>query len=197
MKRFTAIKRGSTPPPTFFKRKLVGGFTLVEMIVSLGLFTIILFAISSAFLTMINADRKSRATRIVLDNLSLALEDMSRRIKTGYAYDCGAVGVPTDCAAGNTTFKFKDQFGVDTTYKLTLDSQGIERTQGASPALRMTAPEITINNLKFIVKGTAKAGTGDAIQPYVTVLITGTTNVGLTSSVFNMETTVTQRKYDF
>ncbi|MEK7460540.1 MAG: type II secretion system protein [Patescibacteria group bacterium] len=173
------------------------GFTLVEMIVSLGLFTIVLFAISSAFLTMVSADRKSRATRITLDNLNLALEDMSRRIKTGYAYDCGAVGVPTDCATGNTTLKFKDQFGIDTTYKLTPDLQGIERTQGVSSAIRMTAPEIKIDNLKFIVKGTAKTGTGDAIQPYVTILIKGTTNVGLTSSVFNMETTVTQRKYDF
>ena len=41
------------------------GFTLVEMIVSIGLFTIALFIASSAFLAVLNADRKSRATQRV------------------------------------------------------------------------------------------------------------------------------------
>lgn len=169
------------------------GFTLLEMIVSLGLFTIVLFAASSAFLSMVNADKKSRATRIALDNLTLTLEDMSRRIKTGLAYDCGAVGGATDCLGGDSQLNFIDQNGTATTYKITSDNKGIERTTGASPALRMTAPEITINNLRFIVNGTTP---GDAVQPYVTIFTKGTTQVGQTSSEFNIETTVTQRAYD-
>lgn len=181
MKRFDIKKRG---------------FTLIEMIVSLGLFTIILFALSSAFLTVINADRKSRATSIALDNLNLALEDMSRRIKTGYAYDCGPLGAPKDCMAGDSTLNFTDQNGNRTTYRPTTDTFGIDRATIGLPVLRITAPEIKITNLKFIVNGTATTP-GDTVSPYVTILISGTTNVGLTSSTFNMETTVTQRKYDF
>jgi len=37
------------------------GFTLIEMTVSLGLFTIIMFIATSAFLSIVNTDRKARS----------------------------------------------------------------------------------------------------------------------------------------
>lgn len=176
--------------------KKTGGFTLVEMIVSLGLFTIILFAAMSSFLTLINADRKSRTTQVAMDNLNFALEDMSRRIKTGYAYDCDMLGGSTDCPNGAMMFNFTDQNGVDkVTYKL--NDGKIERNVRpigqVGAYVPATAPEITINSLKYIVNGTTS---GDGVQPYVTILIKGTTNINSVTSSFNIQTTATQRIYD-
>lgn len=99
------------------------GFTLVETLVAVGLFAIVTTVASSAFLAMVNADRVSRSLRIATDNLSLSLEDMSRRIKTGTVYGCDPVGFssadinPRDCSAGADNIAFNDQDGVRFFYK--------------------------------------------------------------------------------
>ena len=56
------------------------------------------------------------------------------------------------------------------------------------------APEIEINNLRFVVGGTA--GTPDTFQPYVIILVDGKTNTGAITSNFKIQTMVTQREYD-
>ncbi len=174
------------------------GFTLVEMIVSIGLFTVVLFVSSSAFLSVLNADRKSRATRIAMDNLNLSLEDMSRSIKTGYRYDCGLSGAPTDCgvAAAASQFNFYGQDGAPVTY--TRVGTGITRQTGSGQPLIVTAPEIEITNLQFVVGGTAvgpSLGGTNVAQPYVVILVNGKTK-GTVISSFKIQTMVTQRAYD-
>lgn len=192
------------------------GFTLVEMIVSIGLFTIVLFIASSAFLAVLNADRKSRATRTALDNLNLSLEDMSRRIKTGTTYHCG--GEPTgvsDCAdPGNIALAITDQNDERVIYKLGEGNGAVttgnsasgcgnasfSATQGclvrdkAGTALAVTGKDIDINFVRFVVNGTAPFP--NPVQPYVTVLIEGVTTAGKITSGFRLQTTITQRMYD-
>jgi hypothetical protein len=58
----------------------------------------------------------------------------------------------------------------------------------------MTAPEVNITNLSFYVVGSSPS---DTLQPKVTMLVSG--YVAISSgqqSVFNLETSVTQRIYD-
>ncbi len=174
------------------------GFTLIEMIVSIGLFTIVLFISSSAFLAVINADRKSRATSIAMDNLNLSLEDMSRRIKTGDRYDCGASDATKNCSVVSVAnqFNFWGQDGVAVTYKKV--GTGITRQIGTGAALLVTAPEIEITNLQFVVLGAdlgPSSGGTDVVQPYVIILVHGKTK-GAINSNFKIQTMVTQRVYD-
>lgn len=164
------------------------GFTIVEMTVSLGLFTIIMFIATSAFLSIVNTDRKARSVRIAADNLNIALEDMSRRIKTGSSYDCGSIGAPTDCPGGEDSLTFDDQNGDSTTYSW--NGASILR-DGTS----ITSSEITIDSLRFIVSGSAGIAT-DTIQPMVVIVIDGSLGAGVASSTFKIQTTVTQRAYD-
>jgi len=193
------------------------GFTLVEMIVSLGLFTIILFIATSAFLTIVNADRKSRAVRIATDNLNLALEDMQRRIKTGTNYFCGSGGEGSltavqDCDLNNlgTEFSFTEQDGVTrTTYSWgpigavpNGTPPSIYRYQNGGVPVLVTAPEIVINDLKFRVSGSmvGTLPTGDSIQSYALIVIRGAmgaSGVNPAGKVdFNIQTKVTQRSHD-
>lgn len=196
-----------------------GGFTLVEMIVSLGLFTIVLFISTSAFLSVLNADRKSRVTRIATDNLNLALEDMSRKIKTGSAYNCGAGG---DCAAGvGNTITFLGQNGVSFIYKRGIGPGALVSGIGASGCgsalytatqgcllredvglvipMIATSPEIDITNLSFAVLGSAVFP--DRVQPVVVIKIDGALGVNslnqANKSAFSIQTAVTQRAYDY
>ena len=198
------------------------GFTLVEMIVAIGLFTVTLFISSSAFLAVLDADRKSRATRIAMDNLNLSLEDMSRRIKTGKDYNCGGgVFGTADCPVlpGGSALAITDQSGDRIIYKrgmgatpvipgngvsgcgsalYTSPSQGCIIRDKNGIALRVTGPDVDITDLRFVVTGSTvwtPGGGGDTAQPYVTVLIGGTT-LGKITTAFKIQTMATQRAYD-
>lgn len=184
------------------------GFTLVEMIVSIGLFTTVLFIATSAFLNIVSVDRKSRAVRIATDNLNLALEDMSRRIKTGSNYYCGTVdtGASADCQNGGSTLYFTAQDGLRVKY--TSSGGAIWRwVQGDAGDTRVTAPEINIvtsggaAGLKFFVNGSLPYGNGagnDKVQAFVTTVVDGELNSGssLPKTRFKVQTTITQRLYD-
>jgi prepilin-type N-terminal cleavage/methylation domain-containing protein len=195
------------------------GFTLVETLVAVGLFSIVTTIAMSAFLAMVNANYVSRNVRIATDNLNLALEDMSRRIKTGTVYGCDPVGVSAaengtrDCGAGAGSIAFTDQDGVRTMYKVGLgsgDSNGdpagcgsnlYETTRYCILRFRegkwipVTSHEIQITRLRFIVRGSS--GPPDSVQPYVIVFIQGTLGVPpkpVTS--FKIQTMITQRQLD-
>lgn len=190
------------------------GFTLVEMIVSIGLFTIVLFISTSAFLAVLNADRKSRATRTAIDNLNLSLEDMSRRIKTGTTYNCGGGAGTADCPLGSTVIAITDQNDERIIYKRGVGTGSIttgngvsgcgsvlfSATQGclvrdkAGTVIAVTGKDIDIKNLRFVVNGTTPLP--DTAQPYVVVLVDGATIAGKITSAFTLQTIVTQRMYD-
>lgn len=175
------------------------GFTLVEMTVALGLFTIIMFIATNSFLSIVNADRKSRATRIAADNLNIAIEDMTRRIKTGSSYYCGtggdALNAVNDCpGGGQSTIFFNDQDGTRVKYTLDGGAHAIMRSVGSEPMIRTTSPEVSVTSLNFIVSGSAVAP--DAVQPIVVIGIEGSLGSGVASTTFRIQSTVTQRVYD-
>lgn len=64
------------------------GFTLIEALVSLGLFSIVVVAASGIILSVINSNKKNQAISSVVNNLNYSIESMVRDIKTGYRYHC-------------------------------------------------------------------------------------------------------------
>jgi prepilin-type N-terminal cleavage/methylation domain-containing protein len=196
----------------------VSGFTLVEMIVSLGIFTIALFIATSSFLAVVNADRKARGTRIALDNLNLTLEDMSRKMKTGNSYSCGGNPGVADCTTTPipSVFALTDQNGLRIIYKRGIGNgavaggvglsgcgAGYSATEGCvlrsedggGSFLPATSPEINITSLKFVVRGSALFP--DKTQPTVLVGIEGALGNQVSTQVdFKIQTTITQRAYD-
>lgn len=72
------------------------GFTLVEMIVALGIFTLVAVVAIGAFLKIIDANKKSQSLKTAVNNLNFAMEAMSRELRVGYNYYCtGASAVIT------------------------------------------------------------------------------------------------------
>lgn len=192
------------------------GFTLIETLVAVGLFTIVTTIASSAFLAMINADRTSRQLRIATDNLNLTIEDMSRRIKTGTRYGCdpvsnpGSVNGTNDCVNGRESIAFTDQNGVRTMYKLGLGTSDSNTGGCGDPLYELTrrcilrfsdgawtpvtSYEINITKLRFFVRGSSSA---DVVQPYVIILVDGELGVPPKPvTKFKVQTMVTQRQLD-
>lgn len=162
------------------------GYTLVELIIAVGLFAFIMMLASGAYLVMIGISRQTQSIATGVNNLSFALETMTRTIRTGTNYSCNNGG---DCGSGGTTFSVRSAEGVTTVYTL---SNGII-TQNNVP---LTDPSVTISSLTFYVSGTSKPPS-DYQQPRVTIVVSGTVSSGAGKvEPFTVETGATMRGSD-
>ncbi len=66
--------------------KQQAGFTLVEMMVSVAIFTIIMTIGIGALVSMLDKYKYSQETKQVSDSLNFVLEGMTREIRLGYNY---------------------------------------------------------------------------------------------------------------
>src|SRR3989338_10973675 len=78
-----------------FHQRKSAGFTLVEMIVAVGFFTVIMLVVISGLASVSGANEKARTMRVVIDNLNFAVENMARTLRVGSDYHCGGGG-PAD-----------------------------------------------------------------------------------------------------
>lgn len=176
------------------------GFTLIEMIVSVGIFAIVMTVALGVLLAVSQADRKAETMKSIMDNLNFSLESMTRAIRTGRSYSCGESLSGGDCAAsGNQAFSFIDVNGNTVTYRFstTACANGvgcIERRIGSGSWAAMTSPDVIISSMRFYLIG---SGAGDLTQPKMTVLLSGYVQVSDSQrSTFAVQTSATQRLYD-
>lgn len=186
------------------------GFTLIEMIVSTSIFIVAILIIVGAVISLENASRKARTIRTATDNVSAAIDSMSRNIRMGTAIHCGDTGTPItqpqNCAmttalggGGGAYLAFENQRGdslnTNDQYAYRLRNGQIERSKDSGATwLGLTAREITITDLRFFVTGTEVNNN----QPYVTMLVRGVMSSGTISSTeFSIQTTIGMRTPNF
>ena len=163
------------------------GYTLIELIIAVGLFALIMLLASGAYLLMINLNRQAQNIATGINNLSFALEAMTRDIRTGTGYDCGGL---SSCQV--SSFSFKNENG--TTVRYDLSGSALQKTIGAATSI-LTDPSVTISSLTFYVNGATKS---DSQQPRVTIILSGTvvSGQGKTPQPFTVETGATMRGTD-
>ncbi|HEY4486213.1 MAG TPA: type II secretion system protein [Candidatus Paceibacterota bacterium] len=188
-------KNKNTLYPKPYTLKPKKGFTLIEMIVALGLFTVVILVGIGALTGMSAAASKTKATGIVIDNLNFALENMARGMRTGIDYHCGLDGTitePADCATGSSAIAFRNDSNKTVIFRK--NGTSIERSIDGGAFLSITSPEITIDTLTFFVEG---APSGDSLQPKVFIIVRGTAGVReKDKTTFDIQTTISQRIFD-
>lgn len=177
------------------KNKRRRGYTLVELIVSVGLFALIMTLAAGAYLIVIGVNRQTEGISSGIDNLSFALETMTRTIRTGTNYGCPIAG--TDCSGGNT-FSVENSSGYTVSYSY-VHNGAITQQIGSGAAVSLTDPSISITSLTFYTTGVEPYhANGDIKQARVTIVVSGTV-LGESKTVpvaFTVETGATMRGSD-
>lgn len=160
------------------------GFSLLELIVSLGIFSFVMLAVTGAYLTLIDVDRRTRASNQLSSSLAFAVESMARSIRTGSDYE-----------GGGNTIAFMDSQGQRVSFILRSDKTIGQCIGGGSclsaNAVPLTGSGITIETLQFFVRG---VGVGDRQQPNVTFVIAGSMVAdGGEETEFTIQSGATQR----
>lgn len=73
----------------FKKKKKKTGFTLIETMISITLFSAVMTIAIGALMIIIDASKKAKTIQSVVNNLNIVIEGMSREIRVGYDYSCG------------------------------------------------------------------------------------------------------------
>lgn len=161
-------------------KKSEAGFTLIEMIVSVGLFSIVMVIMLGAVLTIVDVNRKSQTLTTVMNNLNFALESMTRTIKTGHFEN--PYGDPY-----NKSIKIIDQDGEKVIYAF-VESNDLGRIEKNS--VPITSSQIDIDSAKFDLIYDSSTNK----QPRVLINIEGRVSIGpKIFSEFSLQTTVSPR----
>ncbi|MFA6338438.1 MAG: type II secretion system protein [Candidatus Paceibacterota bacterium] len=189
------------------------GFTLIEIMVASAIFIVVMTISLGSILSIVDGNKRILTLASVMNNLNLAVEDMSRTMRLGTTYHCGTGGtlnIPLDCPSGDTFIALEQAGGNSTTlgdqvvYKLIPHSrypgdpdkfQLVKSVDGGNNFIPMTASEIVITNMKFYVIGSLP---NDNMQPKVVIVLQGFSGDTIrTQSSFSIQTTVSQRIPDF
>ncbi|HIP33445.1 MAG TPA: type II secretion system protein [Bacteroidia bacterium] len=181
----------------FKKEKKNKGFTLIEMLVSMTLFSFVVTIALGALFTILKANEKTKVIKLVVNNLSIALEGMSREIRVGYDYTCNNIN-SDECSK----FEFKTKDGCDAFYEFNDSTiyKKIEKkplgggscSEGDVVKVAIVGSDIDIDELKFRTVG---LGAGGA-QPRVLISLRGIVSRATLKNdeIFNIQTTISQRK---
>jgi prepilin-type N-terminal cleavage/methylation domain-containing protein len=196
------------------KIKNQAGFTIIETMIAMSLFTVLITVGMGATLDAINQHKQAENMRTAMDGLNFAIEDMARNIRLGSNLHCDTPAVdpitgnpiPHDCpdTSGSTNvLMFNDLNGGIVTYAITPDYStlpapvaGILQKQvGSNPVQKMLPPEVVIEFAKsgFTVRG---AVPGDSGQPTVVIRLAGYVKYKTIKSNFAVQTTVALRALD-
>jgi len=204
--------------PTISKTES-GGYTIIETMIATSLFIIVVMAGMGALLNANRVHQKSQDMRSIIDNLSFAMEEMSRNLRTGYRYQCFEKGVGVDIIQGNlgTTASCPDGGAIafesgegDSTdltdqwvYYLDLDGGKLYKSaEGAQLGTfyQLTPDEVVLDNASgFSVLGAeppAEGGGGDRQQPLVTIRLVGTITSKGVVTPFSLQTSASHRLID-
>ncbi len=161
------------------------GFTLPELLVSMGLFLIVVSIVAGAFVQSLRTQRASVELIAVNDNVSLILEQIAREIRTGIGFFSPDI----------SELRFTNAKNQAVVYRLNMERGTIEKSiDGGLNYESMTASNVNVKRFDFVVAGTAFL---DKLQPRVTISLSVAGRSKLLEDVnTNLQTTISPRLLD-
>jgi type II secretory pathway pseudopilin PulG len=173
----------------------VRGFGIIEILVSVAIFTVVATMGIAAVLALIDAGEKAQSYNAVMQNLNVGLETMARTIRTGQKYVCVTTvdGACTTIQFTPATSDLPMEYIWDSTNKqiVVKDSNGVQTA--------VTSNEVTIDSLEFRIHkvGATELGASGNGQNQVVMFVGGYVQTRSKNKVrFNLQTTMTQRIID-
>lgn len=177
------------------------GFTLLEMVVSIGIFSVVIVATIGLMLSISSAQIKASNIQAVQDNIRFGLELLTKEIRTGSNFSitgsCGPAGskITFDATSGRRVY-----FWDATNLRIMRAKENIISADcdGATgKAVPFSAEDIFIDRFQIETRGIGAAGSDDG-QPIITLTLRArskTPKIQLESAM-DIQTTVTPRLRD-
>lgn len=188
-------------------KNTISGFSLIEVLVALSIFTVVMIISVGSLMVLISANSRAQNSQAAITNVSYMLDSMTREIRTGTDYYCGSAttlptsGETTQNCANSVAFSFNEG-GQSLTRGLTsrrigfrLNGTMVERRLSDQSWQPVTSSDILVTSLRFVTTGATRS---DAVAPTVTIYMSGTAGDASddTLTTFDVQTTVVQQSID-
>lgn len=174
------------------------GFTLLEMLISIGIFSVVVIATIGITLSVTQAQIKAANIQVIQDNIRFSLELMTKEMRTGtnfvisgYCTLVPDAEISFEGNSGNRAY-FLDS-STNTIMRL---KQKIASASDCLVASALTSEEISVDNLKFLLSGQAIGPTDGQPKITITISLTSKSPKFQLESSMNLQTTVIQRLRD-
>jgi len=174
------------------KKNFLSGFTLIEVLVAVGIFLMTIIALSQIFVTVIRSERVAYALLNNENNIRNALESMARTIRMGTNFDLpdnSQLGfdynVNNDCLTSKNCDHIIYYFRNNSLEEY-LSEKG--SSVFSSPSLSMIDPQIIIEQGSF-----EQIGNPANEQPTIIIRLKAKVTVRGVDYYFNVQTAVTPR----
>lgn len=160
------------------------GFTLVELIVSVFIFSILVTIAGGSFVSALSLQRRALNIKRVEENGRFILELMARELRVANPITT----VDVSCPTGSPGIAFTHPINGDIEY-FRADSEVVRRVGGVNT--RISNPDVEVYRLTFCISGNT---VGDDRQPQVSIIL-GLRTPGPAADVvsLDLQTTVSQR----
>jgi prepilin-type N-terminal cleavage/methylation domain-containing protein len=182
---------------TNLRKQNTAGFTLVEVVIVVAIFSVIITMTAGLFVAALRAERQVLETKKVLGEASYALEYMTRVLRMAKRNDDGIcpfnIEYNYDVPPSENEIMFINALQGDECQSFFLDTVEKQikiKVHGTGLSTPLTSSTIMIENLKFEISGEWKE---DEFQPFVTIYFEAKTEK---SSPVQVQTSVSQRNLD-
>lgn len=207
---------------TYLKiKKGVKGFTLVEMLISMAIFTSVITIATGALFSAQAINARLEQTQLILDGVNQAVEVIARDIRYGSEFHCDTVipqsSVPmnrTSCpysnggnvivfkpavSLPNSNFSANDRIAYYLSNGIVYKDEYKEGDISNKITYQITPSDVNISNLSFYVTGAENNASGNLTQPLVTLVVYGLTTPArknIQPVQFTIQTSVSARALD-
>ena len=179
-----------------------GGFTLIEMLAAVMIFSLIIGAISGVFISSFRSQKSALSSQRLLDQTSYALEYMSRalRMATKQTADIPAClsqsGLNYENIPGVSGLKFINHLEDDDCQEFFLENKQLkQKKNNLTETVELTSSKLEITSLNFLLQGESQ---DDDLQPRVTIFLAvkGKGQKPEEQPELKIQTTISQRNLD-
>lgn len=167
------------------------GFTLVELIVSIAIFSTVIGAITTIFVSTVRSQQRMMAYQQLLDNASYVLEYMSRTLRMAQKDETGGcIAIGDNYAVTSNSVEFKNYSDKCQKFFLDTDSDRLAETRESQTYF------LTPNNIEITAFNIDSVGLdpNDTEQPRITIYLE--MQLRGSSETVKLQTTVSQRNLD-
>jgi len=178
-----------------------GGFTLIEMLVAMAIFSTVMGIITGIFITGIRQQKMALDSQVVLDQTSYALEYMGRALRfakkqlAGDPVCLSQPGLNVETTHGGSGLKFINHLQGDDCQEFFLENKQIKywRQSDLNSPLPLTSVKLEVISLKFDLAGEWET---DNLQPRITIFSEIKSAASSQSQKIKIQTSISQRNLD-
>lgn len=175
------------------------GFTLIEMLIAVTIFTVVVGTGSGVFISALRAQQAAFAEQELVESTRFAIEYMSRQIRLAQRDSSGSCTGTANTfyavSGDNSSLAFINSQSQCMIISLSATDDISVSIDGATAVLITSHTAVAISDLTFIISGEARS---DTLQPRVTISMEAR-GVGAPEGIepiTNLQTTVSARSID-